>query len=290
VIVAHLSDLHLRSEEDAVAFGLQLDRIRARGADHLVITGDLLDRWSPALLEHGLDVLAARGLLHRERTTIIHGNHDLASSGGHPRRRRDLWRLAARSWDPPPLLAVRMRAFHRRIAFGAEGVSLPPATLKSTASGLHLVTVDTVTAPWWPMAIGRRTLTLRHGEGAIPDGQLDWLSRQRAKVPLVVLVHHYPLPIAPYEWKVEGARRWRVLVRMEIKPDDRARFWKAVEQSGAIAVLCGHVHRARLEHYGRVTVALNGQSGAAWAGHTVAYYTIEETSITVQYESVRRGA
>ena len=69
-----------------------------------VITGDLLDRWNPPLLERALDALGARGFLDPARVTIIHGNHDLPSSGGHPREQRDLLRLALRFWDPPPLL------------------------------------------------------------------------------------------------------------------------------------------------------------------------------------------
>ena len=63
MVIAHLSDLHLRDEGDAVEFGRRLDRIAARPVDHLVITGDLLDRWQPALLDTALDALASRGLL-----------------------------------------------------------------------------------------------------------------------------------------------------------------------------------------------------------------------------------
>ena len=84
MLIAHLSDLHLRDTDDAVWLDRQLDRIAARNPDHLAITGDLLDRWQPALLERALDALKARGLLDAERLTLLHGNHDLASSGGHP--------------------------------------------------------------------------------------------------------------------------------------------------------------------------------------------------------------
>jgi len=44
VIVAHLSDLHLRNHDDVVEFAHQLDRVALHQPLHLAITGDLLDR------------------------------------------------------------------------------------------------------------------------------------------------------------------------------------------------------------------------------------------------------
>lgn len=122
MVLAHLSDLHLRDEADAVEFARQLDRIVARRVDHLVITGDLLDWWDPALLDRALDALAERNLLAAPALTLLHGNHDLASSGGHPRRRADLRRLV-RFWDPPPLIAARRVEHHRGITVGLNGQS-----------------------------------------------------------------------------------------------------------------------------------------------------------------------
>ena len=123
MLLAHLSDLHLRDAGDVTALEHQLDRIAARTVAHLAITGDLLDRWDPRLLERALDVLQARGFLDAQRLTILHGNHDLASSGGYPRERRDLWRLAWRFWDPPPLIASRRRRFYAAIQKRADGVA-----------------------------------------------------------------------------------------------------------------------------------------------------------------------
>ena len=39
-------------------------------------------------------------------------------------------------------------------------------------------------------------------------------------------------------------------------------------------VLCGHLHRTRLEWRNGIAVGLNGQSGAEWAGRTIAYYDL----------------
>ena len=71
---------------------------------------------------------------------------------------------------------------------------------------------------------------------------------------------------------------------MDIAPEDRTRFWRAAEGAGAVAVFCGHVHRARLEQHGEIAVGLNGQSGADWAGRTIAFYRLERSApITAEY-------
>jgi 3',5'-cyclic AMP phosphodiesterase CpdA len=291
MIFAHLSDLHLRDEAGAVELVRQLDRIVSRHADHLVITGDLLDRWQPGLLDVILDALGERGLLSADRVTILHGNHDLASSGGHPRDRRDLLRVVLRFWDPPPLVAMRRARFYRRIEARAPGVAAPAPFVKRLAGGVELAVVDTVPSPWWPFSIRGREIRLNHARGAVGRKQIAWVSRLPPRATLVILTHHYPLPISPYEWRKPAAARpswldrWRVVVPMEIGADDRERFWSAAQTAGATAVLCGHVHRARVDHHRGVAVGLNGQSGADWAGRTIAFYRIERESFEAEYES-----
>jgi predicted MPP superfamily phosphohydrolase len=127
VLIAHLSDLHVRDASDVRATARLLDGIVRHRPDHLAITGDLLDRWEPVLLEQLLDALDAHGLLDPARVTILHGNHDLASSGGHPRRTADLWRLVLRFWDPPPLISARKRRFYEAI----ERRGWPPLEARS---------------------------------------------------------------------------------------------------------------------------------------------------------------
>jgi 3',5'-cyclic AMP phosphodiesterase CpdA len=292
VILAHLSDLHLRDEADAIELGRQLDRIGSRNADHLVITGDLLDRWQPALLDVVLDALGERGLLSADRVTILHGNHDLASSGGHPRHRRDLLRATLRFWDPPPLVAMRKVRFYRQIGTRAPGAAALAPFVKRLAGGVALAVVDTVPSPWRPFSLRGREISLNHGRGAVGQKQIAWLSRLPPRDTLVILTHHYPLPISPYEWHKPAADRpswldrWRVVVPMEIGAEDRERFWSAAQTAEATAVLCGHVHRARVDHYRGIAVGLNGQSGAAWAGRTIAYYRVEGRAFEAEYESV----
>lgn len=279
MLIAHLSDLHLRDAGDAVWLERQLDRIAARRPDHLALTGDLLDRWLPALLERVLDALAARGLLDAERLTILHGNHDLASSGGHPRRGADLWRMVLRFWDPPPLVAWRRRRFYRQIARRAPGVAAMAPFARTLRSGLRIAVIDTVPVVWLPFRADMRTVVVSHAVGGIDAEQSRWLAAQPdAPGPLVILMHHYPLDTPPYQWTPARPRAGfsGVRVPMHIDQADRARFWEAATAAGARLVLCGHVHRMRLESNRGIAVGLNGQSGAAWAGRPIAYYEIDK--------------
>lgn len=295
MLLAHLSDLHIRDSGDVKWLERQLDRIAARVPDHLAITGDVLDRWNPRLLAEILDAIEQRGLLDPARLTIIHGNHDFASSGGHPRRRADVWRLIGRFWDPPPLIHRRRRAFHAQIAARAAGVAPRAPLVKTLGNGVRLAVIDSVPAPWRPVRIAGGRLIVQHGLGCVGGVQSRWLAQQAGATPLVTLMHHYPLPIQPFEWTVTRAE-WPWLARaplfrgvqvpMHLPDADRERFWRAAADARTKLVICGHVHRARLEHHKGIAVGLNGQSGAAWAGRVIAYYTIKAEGVTVATEEV----
>jgi hypothetical protein len=289
VLIAHLSDLHLRHAGDGIWLDRQLDRIAGQQPDHLAVTGDLMDRWSPSVLGRALDALAAHGLLDSERTTILHGNHDLASSGGHPRGRADLWRLGLRFWDPPPLVRRRRRRFYDLLAARAPGLAGAAPFLKTLASGLRVAVLDTVPLSWIPFTVERGGLVLRHAIGAVPAAQSAWLAAQPpAPAPPVVLMHPYPLGTPAFQWTPPGklARVPPVLVPMHVPAREQDEFWKAAATAGVRLVLCGHVHRATLEWVGPVAVGLHGQSGAEWAGRTIAWYELAGNQVTMRLERV----
>ena len=277
MLIAHLSDLHLRDSDDVTALERQLDRIASHNPAHLAITGDLLDRWDPGLLTSVLDALAARDLLTSDRLTILHGNHDLASSGGHPRRTADLWRLVLRFWDPPPVVALRKRRFYAAVERRAPGVARLSPFVKTLTCGWRIAVLDTVPVPWRPLKIALDGTTVHHAIGRIRRGELKWLRELRSDDPLMLLVHHLPLDAPQFRWKPSGWLRHivnEVRVPMEIPERQRALFWEAVSAAGVRLVLCGHVHRARMEWKDGIAVGLNGQSGADWAGRTLAYYDL----------------
>ena len=298
VLIAHLSDLHLKEPGDLWWLERQLDRVAARSPAHLAITGDLLDRWDTRLLERALDALESRGFMRADRPTIFHGNHDLASSGGHPRTGADLRRLVLRFWDPPPLVKWRRRRFYKRIHARAEGVGVRSPTLKTLRGGLRLAVLDTVPIPWKPVSMREGTVEVHHAIGCVRGDEMAWLSGLRAATPLVVLMHHYPLDAPLFAWSPdrhdfqsagEGLMKRfvrQVAVPMAIPEPDRSLFWAAATAAETRLVLCGHVHRQRFEWNEQIAVGLNGQSGAAWAGRTIAFYDLG-AGVTVELEEIR---
>jgi 3',5'-cyclic AMP phosphodiesterase CpdA len=290
VLLAHLSDLHLRDDDDVIAFEKQLDRIVAREPAHTVITGDLLDRWDPPLLARALDALGDRGLLDANRLTILHGNHDLASSGGHPRRTADLWRLVIRSWDPPPLVAARRRRFYTLINRRAPNVGVQGPFVKQLANGWRVATIDTIPIPWRPLRIRESTVIVQHAVGCVRRGDADWLSSLGSDAsPLLLLAHHFPLDPPEFHWKPNGRLRHvirEVRVPMAIPDAQRTGLLEAAAAAQVRLLLCGHVHRARLAFHGDVAIGLNGQSGADWAGRTIAYYDLGEETVTQVTRSI----
>ena len=285
MLIAHLSDLHLRDAADATAFERQLDRIVRRAPDHLVISGDLLDRWRPRLLARALDALAARGLLTSACATIIHGNHDLASSGGHPRSRADLPRLVLRFWDPPPVVAARRRRFYAAIERRAPGVAALAPFAKDLGA-FTLAALDTVPLSWAPLRVSRGRVQIRQGLGCVRPSQAEWLTTALPKgKPALLVLHHYPLPVSPFIYGQARRRKGLELeVGMEIPEPDRRLLWSAARAAGVRLMLCGHVHRARLEWHDGIAVGLQGQSGAAWAGRSIAWYRLEHTVIQMDLE------
>jgi hypothetical protein len=66
---------------------------------------------------------------------------------------------------------------------------------------------------------------------------------------------------------------------MALPEPDRQAFWQAAAAAGVRLILCGHVHRAHLRWQDGIAVGLNGQSGAGWAGRTIAYYDLSESPV-----------
>ena len=197
-------------------------------------------------------------------------------------------RLALRFWDPPPLLARRRFRFYDAISRRAAGLAACAPFMKTLPSGARVAVLDTVPLVWTPLRFEGRTVTIRHAVGCIRAAQARWLAAvPAAPGPLVVLMHHYPLGTPSFQWTPPPGSRLPVRVvrvPMHIPEPGCGEFWDAAARAGVRLVLCGHVHRARLEWHDGIAVGLNGQSGAAWAGRTIAYYDIRGDGVRMDVE------
>lgn len=75
--LAHISDIHVCDKKSASVFTRVLDDALTRGADHFIISGDLINSGSDAEYELVTAVLKNFDLLNGERLSVIPGNHDL---------------------------------------------------------------------------------------------------------------------------------------------------------------------------------------------------------------------
>jgi hypothetical protein len=144
---------------------------------------------------------------------------------------------------------------------------------------MSIAALDTIPLPWTPIRIHDGRIQGRLGAGCIRDDQVEWLARGLPRdKPALLVLHHYPLAVAPFRWK----RRFEVA--MEIPERDRRKLWAAAREAGVRLVLCGHVHRARLEWHDGIAIGLQGQSGAEWAGRSIGWYHVAGDSVRMRVE------
>jgi hypothetical protein len=195
------------------------------------------------------------------------------------------------------LVAWRRRRFYRAIAdrctpavAGECLVAHPAPFCKTLADGVRIAVLDTVALPRTPFALRHGAITVHHALGNIPRSQTDWLSRHAPGAqPLVVLMHHLALGTPGFTWRPDpswGVRFPDVHVPMHVEEEDMERFWRIARDISVRLVLCGHVHRTQLEWKDGIAVGVNGQSGAGWAGHTIAFYTVDSERVTMKVERV----
>ena len=231
--IAHLSDLHLLDLEGAVPTrlfnkrltgyaNLRLKRghqhkplpveaaareLRARGVDHVVVTGDV----SNLALEREFDrvrvVLEEELGLAPEDVSLVPGNHDAYTSGSVRARRFSTWFARWTTTDLPEI---------------AGPGEFPFVRLRERVAIIGLST-----------AVARPPLV---ASGELGDRQLDALARAlahpevRSRTPIVL--QHHPIHNPPSRWKalVEGL----IDARAEID---------ALQSTRRGLVLHGHLHR-----------------------------------------------
>jgi len=238
--IAHISDLHFSGMQDRCqleALDRLFDHFNAAGVDHLVISGDLSSNADQGDWRIVKEKLAAHGLYHWEKSTVIAGNHDVINLEEEMRFYNAL--------NPLPLL--RKRAFDRKLTdfslffqeliTGEEGGSkaFPFVKIINFPSVRIAITALNSVYPWYPAdnPLGAR--------GSITSGQLRALSLEHVLASLrecfVIGLCHHAYRVYGTDSLIDQAFDWT----MELK--NREEFLVAMKAIKAKLVLHGHFHR-----------------------------------------------
>ena len=229
--IAHLSDLHLTDVNRDFECCLALvEDATARGAEHLVISGDLVECGQMKVLKAFVGALRSRGWAGSNRLTIVPGNHDI-----FPLSKR-----------VPPVLR-RPTSIYRDFAAITRGSRTGSGFRSLLRGGIY---------PFGKILNDQVVLvgldTTRNGEynpknwagGELSEEQMsateEFFELWRHVPHRVIVMHHHPWRESFFVPPIEG-----ILGRVEqnfVKPTPEEAFaW--IKSSNATLVLCGHVHQ-----------------------------------------------
>jgi len=229
VKIAHISDVHLESGDEAVTLRLGT-ALAEQKPDFLAFTGDLVNNPWPWRISAGkkwlLELCRTAGLKPETQLLVVRGNHDTRILGNFGFRPLTglMFRIAFWDWMKP-----RIQHFEEHSLVFLRIDSNP--VMWGFARG-HV--------GWWEAKKLRKALDqlakkLRQKEGAV----------QLKECTKIALVHHHVLPM-PYE----GGDRFLLL-------KDAQRLLQLLAEKEVDAVLHGHKHRAP---YSLVTLGTCGSS------------------------------
>lgn len=312
--IVHLSDLHLgapageggarRREANVLAL---LDHALARGADHVLLGGDLVDHGNLEDAARLRDALAERGLLSAERLSVVPGNHDIWPFG-----EESLWgdagryllenarALAAfRKW-PAQERYQRFLSLFAETFTGAVARSGDRYPCLKRLGGASIAMLDTTSNHG----------AFRSAAGRFDEEEARWLLARLDEHagPRLLLMHHWPL-----RWDVDASAivdRLPGPVRemllglgldvarfAEVNFEDLEGVQAFLRRGRFDAVLCGHVHMMSDDardpgfeaRVGEVPVYCMGRSGGVHQDEgreVLAYHLVEVEPRGVRVETV----
>jgi 3',5'-cyclic AMP phosphodiesterase CpdA len=179
--LCHLSDPHIGGHVGAEAvLDFLVGHALERGADHVLVTGDLVDRPESGSLSRVVAIFKRHGLWHPRRATLLPGNHDVSGLPDDP------------AFGHTP--AMRRAALHR-FATATAHVNRPVP-----GPGARLFAGRPVFKRLGPVRLlALSTAALDHPvAGRILPADLAVLDRTFARPKRgfrIVAVHHHPYPL-----------------------------------------------------------------------------------------------
>lgn len=256
VTIAHLSDLHFTGKNDLRQISRldrMLDEFVRREYDHLVLTGDLIDRAVPDDWLIIRDALMRHGLFELGKTTVVPGNHDLIDLEEEMRFYNALNPLYG---DRQRRLQDRLKRFcavFRPLISGDEDSEAGVPFVKVLRFGevsIAFVAVSSVLT--WSAAdnpLGARGLVSREALRAL----LDKPVLQALSGSFVIGLCHHAYRVYGTDALVDQAFDWT----MEFK--NREDFLRVMKILNAKLVMHGHFHRFQVYMADEVTF-INGGS------------------------------
>lgn len=238
--IAHLSDPHLSRQyyrEHLKSLKILLRTVLEEGADHVVISGDIVSTADPDDLYLAREVFARAGVLDTRRLTVVPGNHDVF---GGPHRAVDVLSFPShiRSVDYHSHHAMFRDAFAETFEGVVRSTLGAPYPFVKHVGPMALIGMNSI-PPW---SLRQNALGTN---GIIDDAQIDGLldlaasGAWKGRVPVVVVHHHFNdlTDDAPSNglWRRIEARTMRLRKRRKL-----VRIFKEI---GIRAVVHGHIHR-----------------------------------------------
>lgn len=220
--LAHLSDFHFTALGNDFDFGCALlDDAIEQGADHLVVTGDIVEAGQMEVVKGFVSYLKGRKWAGPDRLTVTPGNHDI-------------FPFSTRSLPPLSRPTVLFQEFAKitsscrtRAVRLVEGEPYPFG--KVLCRDVVLVGMDTTR--------NGQFNPRRWAEGELPEHHRDAVTEffavhSQAKHRIVAM-HHHP-------WPEEFVRGNWMEQNFTTPPPEKVEAW--LRACGATLVLCGHVH------------------------------------------------
>ena len=251
--ITHISDPHLSRQhyrEHIKSFKMLLRSMVNEGADHIIISGDIVSTADADDYYLAREILANHQLLESSRLTIVPGNHDIF---GGPHRAIDVFSFPQhiRSIDYARHTELFQNAFAEtfRSVRRMSETSLFPFI--KTAGPFNIIGLNSI-PPW---SLRQNPLGTN---GMLDDRQIDALEKTVSSGILadrtnIVVVHHHFNDLHQSDY--EGGRLWTKIESNTMRMKKRKKIIRLFQSLNVRYVLHGHIHRNELYDRGGILFA-----------------------------------
>ncbi len=256
--IAHISDPHLSRQhyrEHIKSFKMLLRSMLNEGADHIIVSGDIVSTADEDDYYLAREILLNHQLLDSSKLTIVPGNHDIF---GGPHRAVDVLSFPQhiRSIDYTQHIALFQNAFaetFQNVTRLSETSLFPFIKIVGPFNIIGLNSIP----PW---SFRQNPLGTN---GMLDDQQIDALEKMTSfgiladRTNIIVIHHHFNDFI---QSDYEGGRLWTKIESNTMRMKKRKRIIRLFQSFNVRYVLHGHIHRNEI--YDRNGILFANGAGA----------------------------